>query len=87
MDKIPEFDERGNLPVGYHKCELSDLEERFSKRLSLKRKEIMNAYKIHLQEIINTELAVGHWVDGSFITNMKYPNDIDLFTVFDGVKT
>lgn len=87
MDKIPEFDEKGNLPPGYYKCDLSDLEKRFSEKLSLKRKEIMNAYKIHLQEIINTKLASDHWVDGSFITNKKYPLDIDLFTTFDGVKT
>jgi len=85
--KIPDFDENGNLPQGFYKCELSDLEEKFSKNLSLRRKNIMNAYKMHLKEIIETELAVDHWIDGSFITIKKYPNDIDLFTEFDGVKT
>jgi hypothetical protein len=46
----------------------------------------MKAYEKHLKEILNTEIATDHWINGSFVTNEKKPNDIDLLTEFNGLK-
>jgi predicted nucleotidyltransferase len=47
----------------------------------------MKSYTKHLKEILNTELATDHWINGSLITDKKEPDDIDLLTEFDRIKT
>jgi len=81
---IPEFTEKGYLPEGYHKITLKEFKDKFSK--NKKRQSIMKAYEKHLKEILNTKIATDHWVNGSFVTDKKEPNDIDLLTEFDGLK-
>lgn len=86
MKKFNGFDENGNLPPGIYNMTLDEIEEIFSKNKSLKRREIMKAYKNHLTELKNTGYYLDHWIDGSFVTSKENPNDIDTLTEFDGQK-
>jgi predicted nucleotidyltransferase len=84
---IPDFTDKGYLPEGYHKTTLNEFKDRFSKNKSQKRQEIIKEYEKHLKEILNTNLVTAHWINGSFVTDKKEPEDIDILTEFDSVKT
>ena len=83
---IPKFNEDGNLPFGIYKASFEEFENKFSKGLSQRRKEIMEYYKLHLNEIIKCEYTLNHWIDGSFVTKKENPGDIDTLTELDGPK-
>lgn len=84
IKKFNRFDENGNLPQGIYNITLEELEKQFS--TTKKRKEIMHMYKKHLTEIKKTGYLLGHWIDGSYISSQKNPNDIDTLTELDGEK-
>lgn len=86
LKKFNGFDKNGYLPPGMYNMNLEKIEEIFSKNNSLKRREIMNEYKKHLQELKNTGYFIDHWINGSFITSQEHPQDIDTLTEFDGFE-
>lgn len=86
MRKFNGFNKDGNLPYGMYNMTLEEVEETFSKNNSERRKEIIKEYKNHLKDIQNTGYCLDHWIDGSFVTTEKYPNDIDTLTEFDGAE-
>lgn len=86
IKKFNGFNEYGYLPYGMYNLTINEIEKIFSRNSSKRRKEIMEIYKIHLNEIQNTEYYLDHWIGGSFITTKENPNDIDTLTEFDGEK-
>ena len=83
---IPNFDENGNLPFGIYDVDFNEFENKFSKGLSKRRKDIMEYYKKHLKEILKCDYVLTHWIGGSFVTLEENPNDIDTLTELDGVQ-
>lgn len=86
IKKFNGFNEYGYLPYGMYNLTINEIEKIFSRNSSKRRKEIMEIYKIHLNEIQNTGYYLDHWISGSFITTKENPNDIDTLTEFDGEK-
>lgn len=87
--KIKKFNgsnEYGYLPYSMYNLTINEIEKIYSRNSSKRRKEIMEIYKIHLNEIQNTGYYLDHWIGGSFITTKENPNDIDTLTEFDGEK-
>lgn len=82
-----EYNQEGCLPQGIHELSLDDIEEEFVVGKSQQRQEIFEKYKNHLNEIKDTNCCLNHWIDGSFVTLKENPNDIDIFTEFDGIKS
>ncbi len=80
------FNKEGYLPQGIHELTLKEVENEFSKNKSQRRHEIFENYKIHLNDIKNTDCCINHWIDGSFVTLKENPGDIDTLTEFDGFK-
>lgn len=72
---IPAFKSNGELPPGEHRASLLEVEEVFGTSTD-RRKDLMIGLR---SAIKNFELAGVNilWLDGSFITNKKDPNDID----------
>ena len=86
IKKFNGFNEYGYLPYGMYNLTINEIEKIYSRNSSKRRKEIMEIYKIHLNEIQNTGYYLDHWIGGSFITTKENPNDIDTLTEFDGEK-
>lgn len=72
---IPEFNENGELPKGIHEATLEEVEKRFCYNMSRKRifedflKLLEEFKKINCKEI---------FIDGSFVSNTEFPNDLDI---------
>lgn len=86
IKKFNGFNEYGYLPYGMYNLTINEIEKIYSRNSSKRRKEIMEIYKIHLNEIQNTGYYLDDWIGGSFITTKENPNDIDTLTEFDGEK-
>ena len=84
--KFNGFNEEGCLPFGIYEMNIDEFENIFTKNKSTKRKEIMKHYKEYIKDIINSPYYLNHWIDGSYVTLKKNPNDIDLLTEYDGIK-
>jgi len=85
---IPNFDDQGNLPSGVIQSTLKEFEERFVKGVigSQTRKDIFLGYKEYCKDLLPLNVATKQWVNGSYTTNKKDPNDIDLVTHLDALK-
>lgn len=72
--RIPEFDTNGNLPPGIYHVSIADIERRFT--WTKRRLELFKGLKRALANL--TAAGVEKvWIDGGFITNDPYPNDVD----------
>lgn len=72
--RIPAFDVNGNLPPGIYNVSIADIERRFTwtpRRFKL--------FKGLIRALANLSAAGVEkvWIDGGFITNDPYPNDVD----------
>lgn len=71
---IPDFDENGNLPPGVHFCDWNEFKQRFG--YTRNRRQMIQG-----MEVVMTELkAAGgrtFYINGSFVTNERSPNDFD----------
>lgn len=73
-NRIPPFDDNGNLPPGVHHVHLSDIEKRFT--WTEKRKELFQGLT---EAVVNLSFAgvLLLYIDGSFITSKDDPSDVD----------
>ena len=72
---IPGFDDNGNIPPGIHRASLGEIEERFGHVSEVRRAEMQSLYwLVDLAKRAEIERLV---VDGSFITEVVEPNDVD----------
>jgi len=86
---VLEFDlKTGYLPFGRHKPSFEEFESKFDIEFpnSNTRSSIMIKYKEHCKELISLKLAEKQWVNGSYVTNMENPDDIDFLTQFNGIE-
>ena len=79
---IPAFTPEGLLPPGVHDCTLDELRERFgSFQASDRRCRLFERLEAFVREARLTGMVDAIIVDGSFVTDKSYPNDIDLILV------
>ena len=76
---LPPFNENGHLPPGIHDASFDDLRERLGQ--SPRRCELLENLGRYLTELRKWPLAQAVLVDGSFVTDVAEPNDIDLVLV------
>jgi hypothetical protein len=80
---IPAFCEDGRLPEGIHDCTLTEIRERFGQfHESDHRCRLFERLEAFLRDVAATGLFRAVIVDGSFVTAVSDPNDIDLILVF-----
>lgn len=79
---IPKFDSTGLLPKGVHRADWEEVTKRFGRNRH--RRQLLRG----LQEALELLRRAGCrrvYLDGSFVTNKKSPNDIDVCWDVDGV--
>ena len=76
---IPDFTPGGYLPPGVHECTIRELQSRFgSFQRSDRRPRLFARLEQFLAEARQTGLIAAVVVDGSFVTAIDEPNDVDL---------
>lgn len=79
---IPESNEHGLLPEGIHDCTVEELQARFGRfRSSDRRPRLCQRLLQFIEELRRAHLARGLLINGSFVTDLPSPNDIDLILV------
>ncbi len=73
---IPDLDFFGTLPAGTHRAEFDEVIGRFGFGKSLKRDQITARLK-GLYAIVE-DMALGVYIDGSYVTGKVAPSDVDL---------
>jgi hypothetical protein len=72
---IPDFDERGYLPAGVHSADITEVLARFGTASELRRDQAQSVeWLIPLCKAAGIIRLV---VNGSFVTNVTEPNDVD----------
>ena len=82
MKRWPDFDLKGDLPIGIHQATLEEVIESFGAG-TLQRQLVAR----RLQRIYNLAVGTGQLarfiVFGSFITSKSAPNDVDIFMLME----
>ena len=79
---IPPFNSDGLLPPGIHDATLDEIRDRFgSFHGSDRRPNLFNSLLGLIAAVKRTDLFVAVVLDGSFVTAVAAPNDIDLILV------
>lgn len=82
MKNWPDFDDKGDLPVGIHQATLADVVRHFGFG-STQRRVIAR----RLSRIYELTLGTGHLsrfiIFGSFVTSKPDPNDVDIFLLME----
>lgn len=79
---IPEFNERGHLPAGVHTCTLDEIQETFgSFQRTDRRPKLFERLKEFVEALKLSDIVESVMLDGSFVTNIDEPSDIDLVLV------
>lgn len=80
MRVIPPFDEFGNLPPGLHQAILVEIESRFGSATEIRRAQIESVrWMVDLATRAGAERIV---LNGSFVTGIMEPNDVDCVILF-----
>ena len=79
---IPAFNKHGLLPEGIHDCSLEELRDRFGTfQSSDRRPRLWQRLRQFIEDLRQSDLIREVLIDGSFVTNLPSPNDIDLILV------
>jgi hypothetical protein len=79
---IPPFNEQGLLPDGIHDCTMDEVAERFGAfQSSDRRPQLWARLAEFMRELKACGLMDAVLVDGSFVTAISTPNDVDLVLV------
>jgi hypothetical protein len=79
---IPDFDETGNLPPGFHQATWQEIVEKYGHTAN--RKKMLEGLKRALGNLKQAGCECAY-LDGSFITSKRKPGDFDLCWEVDGV--
>ena len=79
---IPDFDSRGLLPKGLFRASWQEIEKRFGG--NRRRRQLVKGLKSAL-DLLKEAGCRRVYIDGSFVTAKKLPNDIDVCWDVDGV--
>ena len=78
---IPAFDDNGYLPQGIHLAGLDEIEARFGSESDLRRVQMQSLHwLLELAKRAGVERLV---IDGSFVTDIFEPNDVDCVLLID----
>lgn len=85
MNIIPSFQKNGELPQGRYLATSTEFESRFVDTfpLSLTRRRLFDGWATRRQRMSELVRIEYEWIDGSFVTGKRDPNDIDLVTFID----
>jgi hypothetical protein len=72
---IPPLNKAGELPPGEHETSLLNIRKRFG-RSSAQREDLMHGLE-NAAENLHAAGVQMIWIDGSFVTSKKEPNDVD----------
>ncbi|WP_048177792.1 DUF6932 family protein [Methanosarcina sp. MTP4] len=88
MSAIPEFEDNGNLPLGFIKPKLTEFQMCFVNGFpeSVTREKIFDGYIRYCSLLIPLNIATLQWVNGSYTTHKIDPNDIDFVTHISGIE-
>jgi hypothetical protein len=79
---IPALTADGLLPEGIHDCSLDELRERFGQfQRTDRRPRLFEQLEAFVREAKRTGFVVAIIVDGSFVTEVDAPNDVDVIVV------
>ena len=79
---IPEFETGGFLPAGVHDCTWDEIRQRFGETANGANRAILYVKLVEYRRELNaTGMAIGLIVDGSFVTEIEEPHDIDLVLI------
>ena len=81
---VPCFDSRGNLPVGVHWADWTDLSNHFGR--TPHRQRLLSGLKKAL-EVLHAAACRAVYLDGSFVTSKARPRDFDACWDVVGVDT
>ncbi len=79
---IPPFDEHGYLPPGVHAATLDEIEARFGRESELRRVQLESLR--WLTDVARRAGVVRLVVNGSFVTEVFEPNDVDCVLLIGG---
>lgn len=79
---IPEFNKYGNLPDGIYKVTLKEIKKKFGTE-SPQRKKLFKHLK-SLTKLLskNKNVIIRFIINGSFVTDVEFPSDIDCIIIF-----
>ncbi len=80
---IPDFNKDGNLPLGKHLSNWSELEKRFG--YNLRRKMLLKGLKQGIEDLKISGCKT-LYLDGSFVTSKELPGDFDACWNEDNVE-
>jgi hypothetical protein len=85
---IPDLNEQGVLPPGVHECTLEEVGARFGRFAETsQRPDLFARLTAYMGELSKAGVANAIIIDGSFVTAVPHPNDIDLIVVLkEGVS-
>jgi hypothetical protein len=72
---IPEFDARGYLPPGVHPATIEEIEQRFGKQSEIRRVQYESI--CWLVDLARKVKVIKFIINGSFVTDVFEPNDVD----------
>ena len=73
---IPHFNEHGFLPPGEHACSLVEIDARFG--IGDNRRRLFQLLQMFVSKERRPRFVEPIYVDGSFVTDKKSPNDVDV---------
>jgi hypothetical protein len=79
---LPELDSRGLLPRGVHRADWEEIVKRFGS--NQRRRKLLRGLKEAL-DLLKRAGCRHVYIDGSFVTARRLPNDIDVCWDIDGV--
>jgi hypothetical protein len=82
---LPDLDADGLLPPGRHVATLVEVEERFITAFSTSnsRTALWAGYLSHRAALTALVPVEAQWLDGSFVTAVNDPGDVDVVSIFD----
>ena len=85
---IPDFNEKGHLPSGVHEATIEDFKTRFVDNVpeSKTRTGVFAGYMDYRNDILDLDIVIKQWLDGSFTTRKVDPNDLDVISHVDALK-
>jgi hypothetical protein len=78
---LPEFDDRGYLPAGVHAASLEEIETRFGCESEIRRVQMQSIR--WLVDLAKRAGVVRLIINGSFVTDILEPNDVDCALLAD----
>lgn len=79
---IPDFNSDGVLPMGIFTCSLEEIEEHFGRFRGTDRRPNLTIKLIeYMRELRSANVAKSVIINGSYITDIDQPNDIDVLLI------